>query len=66
MIVLAPKDTAAKKFRAFMVDKPEILSVEFTHRHYIQDNEYIPFGEDIAEFLEREIAKPIIRWQERT
>jgi len=63
-IVLTSKDTAAKKFRAFMANKPEILSVEFTHRHYIQDNEYIPFGEDITEFLEREIAKPIICWED--
>ena len=39
--------------------------VKYTHRHYIKDNEYIPYGEDIAEFLEREIEKPIIRWQDR-
>ena len=30
----------------------------------MQDNEYIPHGEDIQSFLEREIAKPIIRWQD--
>jgi predicted nuclease of restriction endonuclease-like (RecB) superfamily len=30
----------------------------------VQDDEYIPHGEDIAAFLEREIAKPIIRWEE--
>lgn len=42
-----------------------ILSdVEYRHRHYVQDNEYIPHGEDIQSFLEREIAKPIIRWQD--
>ncbi|MEK6323332.1 MAG: hypothetical protein AABN33_16955 [Acidobacteriota bacterium] len=38
--------------------------VEWTHRHYVKDDEYIPFGEDIEEFLNREIAKPIIRWEE--
>jgi len=38
--------------------------VEFTHRHYISDNEYIQYGENIEEFLKREIAKPIIRWQD--
>jgi type I restriction enzyme M protein len=42
-----------------------ILSdVEYRHRHYVQDNEYIPYGEDIQGFLEREIAKPIIRWED--
>jgi type I restriction enzyme M protein len=40
----------------------ETLFVEWTHRHYVQDDEYIPHGEDIEEFLKREIAKPIIRW----
>ena len=40
------------------------VAAEFTHRHYISDNEYIQYGEDIEEFLKREIAKPIIRWQD--
>ena len=30
----------------------------------MQDDEYIPYGEDIPAFLAREIAKPIIRWEE--
>lgn len=38
--------------------------VEFTHRHYIKDDEYIPYGENIEAFLEREIKKPIIRWED--
>ncbi|HJT22642.1 MAG TPA: class I SAM-dependent DNA methyltransferase [Nitrospira sp.] len=61
---LTPKDDVAKKFRALMKDEPEILSIEWTHRHYVQDDEYIPHGEDIAAFLKREIAKPIIRWED--
>jgi len=61
---LKPKDSAAKKFKALMEDKPEVLSIEWTHRHYVKDDEYIPRGEDIAAFLRREIAKPIIRWQD--
>ncbi|MEI7636207.1 MAG: class I SAM-dependent DNA methyltransferase [Syntrophus sp. (in: bacteria)] len=60
--VLKRSDSAAKKFKAALGDRPEILSVEWTHRHYVQDDEYIPHGEDIAAFLKREIAKPIIRW----
>ncbi len=64
-LVLTPKDSVAKKFKALMVDKPEIVSVEWTHRHYVQDDEYVPYGEDIEAFLKREIAKPIIRWQDR-
>jgi len=62
--VLKPKDNAAKKFKAALGDRPEFLSVEWTHRHYVQDDEYIPHGEDIATFLKREIAKPIIRWED--
>ena len=38
--------------------------VEWTHRHYVKDDEYIPHGEDIEAFLKREIAKPIIRWED--
>ncbi len=37
----------------------------WTHLHYVQDDEYIPYREDIETFLKREIAKPIIRWQDR-
>ncbi|MCI0485898.1 MAG: type I restriction-modification system subunit M, partial [Blastocatellia bacterium] len=38
--------------------------VEWTHRHYVQDDEYIAHGEDIEAFLKREIARPIIRWED--
>ena len=61
---MKPKDNAAKKFRALMADDPEVLAVEWTHRHYVKDDEYIPHGEDIEAFLKREIAKPIIRWED--
>jgi type I restriction enzyme M protein len=57
-------DNAAKKFKEALAKAEEILSVEWTHRHYVQDDEYIPHGEDIVAFLKREIAKPIIRWEE--
>ena len=59
-----PKDIAAKMFKEAMAGADEILSVEWTHRHYVADDEYIPHGEDIEAFLKREIAKPIIRWEE--
>ncbi|MDO8947194.1 MAG: class I SAM-dependent DNA methyltransferase [Desulfocapsaceae bacterium] len=61
---LKPTDTVAKKFKKSLGDKPEILSVQWTHRHYVQDDEYIPHGEEIEAFLQREIAKPIIRWED--
>ncbi len=61
---LSPKNDATKKIKALMEGKPEITSVEWTHRHYVQDDEYIPHGEDIETFLKREIAKPIIRWKD--
>ena len=63
-LILHPRDNAAKKFKALMEGNPEVLAVEWTHRHYVKDDEYIPYGEDIEAFLKREIAKPIIRWED--
>jgi len=63
-MLLTPKDDAVKKFKSLIEHQPEIVSVEWTHRHYVEDDEYIPHGEDIESFLKREIAKPIIRWEE--
>ena len=40
------------------------FAATYTHRHYVADHEYIPYGEDIEAFLKREIAKPIIRWED--
>lgn len=58
-------ETAKEKNKAIkaFIKRFEVAS-EFTHRHYVSDNEYIQYGEDIEEFLKREIAKPIIRWQD--
>ena len=64
ILILGPRDNAAKKFKVLMEDNPEVLAVEWTHRHYVKDDEYIPYGEDIEAFLKREIAKPIIRWED--
>jgi type I restriction enzyme M protein len=61
---LHPGDNAVKKLKALLEDGPEIAAVEWTHRHYVQDDECIPHGEEIQAFLEREIAKPIIRWED--
>jgi len=61
---LMPDDSAGKTLKAVLGEDPEILSVEWTHRHYVQDDEYIPYGEDIEAFLKREIAKPIIHWED--
>ena len=63
-LTLGPEDNAAEKFKTLMKARPELLAVEWTHRHYVKDDEYIPHGEEIAAFLEREIAKPIIRWED--
>lgn len=63
-LTLAPADNATKKLRALTDGATEVLGVEWTHRHYVKDDEYIPHGEDIAAFLEREIANPIIRWED--
>jgi type I restriction enzyme M protein len=63
-LTLKAADSAAKKIKSALGESPDILSVEWTHRHYIQDDEYIPHGQDIGEFLEREIAKPVVRWED--
>lgn len=47
-----------------MESAAEVLGVEWTHRRYVKDDEYIPFGENIEAFLKREIAKPIICWKD--
>ena len=62
--MLKPEESAAKKLKSALGERPEILSAGWTHRHYVQDEEYIPHGEDIDAFLKREIAKPIIRWED--
>ncbi|MCX7097652.1 MAG: class I SAM-dependent DNA methyltransferase [Methylococcales bacterium] len=56
------KDQAAAE-KTF-INGLNVTEVQYRHRHYVQDNEYIPHGEDILAFLQREIAKPIIRWQD--
>ncbi|MEM8782209.1 MAG: class I SAM-dependent DNA methyltransferase [Planctomycetota bacterium] len=58
------------KLTAAAVEKLD-TEVEYTHRHYVKDDEYIAFDADgnpneyIPAFLEREIEKPIIRWGDR-
>ena len=51
-----PKKAVKRFFDALHVE------AEWTHRHYVKDDEYVPFGENIEAFLTREIGKPIIRW----
>lgn len=61
---IKPDDNVPRVVRDALADIDETLSVEWTHRHYVKDDEYIPHGEDIEAFLKREIAKPIIRWED--
>jgi type I restriction enzyme M protein len=63
-IEAATKDTPDKKKAVKRFLDALRAEAEWTHRHYVQDDEYIPYGEDIEAFLNREIAKPIIRWKE--
>lgn len=69
-LTLNPGDDVSKKFKAAIHNVADVLSVEWTHRHYVRDDEYIPYeasrpaSEYIPEFLQREIAKPIIRWED--
>lgn len=38
VLKLTPKDNAAKKFKALMEGSPELLGIEWTHRHYVKDD----------------------------
>jgi type I restriction enzyme M protein len=51
-----------KALKEFLKEAP--IEAQYKHRHYIEDDEYIPYGEDIEAFLKREIGKPVIRWQD--
>jgi len=64
-LTVKSQDNAAKTFKESLDGNDEVLCVDWTHRHYVQDDEYIAYGEDIEAFLKREIAKPIIRWEDR-
>ena len=40
------------------------VEIFYTHPHFIDDNEYIPYGKDIEQFLNDEIGKEIIRYKD--
>ena len=63
-LTLKPEGQRRQEIKTAMAEGRKSLSVEWTHRHYVKDDEYIPYGEDIEAFLKREIAKPIIRWED--
>src|SRR5262249_49494852 len=54
-LTLSPNDNAAKKLSVLLETKPKIIAVDWTHRHYVEDDEYVLEGQDIEEFLKREI-----------
>ena len=58
--VITSSDSTVTMFKSLMMDKPEIISVEWTHRCCVKDDEYIPHGEEVEPFLKCEITKPII------
>jgi type I restriction enzyme M protein len=59
---IIPAKGKNKAIKAFMNSLE--VDAEFTHRHYVSDYEYIPYGGDIEEFLKREIGKEIICWKD--
>lgn len=70
---LTPDDSPVRKLKALLEDVgglTAVKSVEWTHRHYVKDDEYIAFEASgdpekyIPAFLKREIAKPVIRWKD--
>jgi type I restriction enzyme M protein len=63
-ITEALTEPAAKKKAVKRFIDSLLVSAHWTHRHYVKDDEYVPYGEDIEEFLKREIGKPIIAWKD--
>ncbi|RYE54726.1 MAG: hypothetical protein EOP48_11690 [Sphingobacteriales bacterium] len=63
------KDKAAKDIKTWFKNRPSTAT--YHHRHYIVDNEYIPFDKAASDktayinaFLAKEIEYEIIRWKE--
>jgi len=56
------KGLKAKEITALI--KTFATTIYYTHPYFIEDHEYIPYGQDIEEFLNREIAKEIIRFED--
>ena len=56
------KGLKAKEITALI--KTFTTTIKYTHPYLIDDHEYIPYGENIEEFLNREIAKEIIRFED--
>ena len=48
----------------FSLNKPKLDNLAKEQTFHDSDLTYIPYGEEIAAFLKREIAKPIIRWED--
>ncbi len=55
------KDLAAREF-TFWLKNCELMATYY-HRNYIEDAEYVPFGNDIPSFISKEINKPIVKWE---
>ena len=56
------KGLKAKEITALI--KTFTTTIKYTHPYLIDDHEYIPYGENIEEFLNREIAKEIIWFED--
>ncbi|WP_321467947.1 class I SAM-dependent DNA methyltransferase [Halarcobacter sp.] len=56
------KNLDAKEITALI--KSFDVEIFYTHPHFIDDTEYIPFGKNIEKFLNDEIGKEIIRFKD--
>lgn len=61
---ISPDENCSEKFKEAFSDTQDIISVNWTHRDYVSDSEYIPHGQDIEQYLKREIKKQIISWRD--
>ena len=64
-----PTKTAKRKIEDYYAPETVTWSEKdgeafYTHPDFVEDSEYIPFGEDIEAFLKREITQPLVREQE--
>jgi len=56
------KEYSAKEFSSWL-KKCEISS-NYYHRHYLEDAEYVAYGQDLETHINREFKNPIIKWED--
>jgi type I restriction enzyme M protein len=56
------KEISAKEFSTWL--KKNEISATYYHRHYLEDAEYVTFGQELETHINREFKNPIIKWED--